>query len=204
MQEERKVNKIKKTICVLLSLMMIALPVAAGGFSAAAVSEESSGALVTVGYNPLSKDVGQALLDQETELPDRVDLRNFNGKNYVTPVKKQDPFGSCWAFGIAGAAEISFLHDNGLGVPAGEVNDLIDISEKYINWYMFHAITADDVELGCVPASQVGEGVDPSKMEETNMNAVYELGGNGAFASNFFASGFGPVDEDEEVDGSYP
>ena len=204
MQEERKVNKIKKPICVLLSLMMIALPVAAGGFSDAAVSEESSGALVTVGYNPLSKDVGQALLDQETELPDRVDLRNFNGKNYVTPVKKQDPFGSCWAFGIAGAAEISFLHDNGLGVPAGEVNDLIDISEKYINWYMFHAITADDVELGCVPASQVGEGVDPSKMEETNMNAVYELGGNGAFASNFFASGFGPVDEDEEVDGSYP
>ena len=66
MQEERKVNKIKKTICVLLSLMMIALPVAAGGFSAAAVSEESSGALVTVGYNPLSEDVGQALLDQET------------------------------------------------------------------------------------------------------------------------------------------
>ena len=204
LQEERRMNKIKKTICVLLSLMMIALPVAAGDFSAAAVSNESGGSFVTVGYNPLSDNIEQELLYNEDELPETVDLRNYNGKNYVTPVKKQDPFGSCWAFGIAGAAEISFLHDNGLGVPAGEVNDLIDISEKYINWYMFHAITEDDVELGCVPASQVGEGVDPSKQEETNMNAVYEFGGNGAFASNFFASGFGPVDEDEEVDGSYP
>ena len=121
--------------------MMIALPVAVGDFSAAAVSNESGGSFVTVGYNPLSEDIEQERLNDEGQLPDMVDLRNYNGKNYVTPVKKQDPFGSCWAFGIAGAAEISFLHDNGLGVPAGEVNDLIDISEKYINWYMFHAIT---------------------------------------------------------------
>ncbi|MBQ3418323.1 MAG: hypothetical protein IJH32_10900 [Ruminococcus sp.] len=200
--------KIKKFICVFLSLIPVVSIAAAGNFTAAAAAEETraydQAFFAASGYYPLSKTAEHRLLDQEDELPDQVDLRNFNGKNYVTPVKKQDPFGSCWAFGIAGAAEISFLHDNGLGVPAGEVNDLIDISEKYINWYMFHAITEDDTALGCVPASQVGEGVDPFKAEETNRNAVYEFGGNGGFASNFFASGFGPVDEDEEVDGSYP
>lgn len=38
-------------------------------------------------------------------LPAKLDLRDFNGKNYVTPVKQQAPFGTCWAFALAATAE---------------------------------------------------------------------------------------------------
>ena len=40
-------------------------------------------------------------------LPSKVDLRNYNGKNYVTPVKSQ-AFGDCWSFDISAAAESSY------------------------------------------------------------------------------------------------
>ena len=63
-------------------------------------------------FDPLSDEVRQEMLQKENELPDKVDLRDYDGKNYVTPVKFQNPFGSCWAFGIAAAAEISYLYDN--------------------------------------------------------------------------------------------
>ena len=36
------------------------------------------------------------------KLPSKVDLRNFEGKNYVTPVKTQW-FGDCWTFSLTGA-----------------------------------------------------------------------------------------------------
>ena len=51
-------------------------------------------------------------------LPAKLDLRDFNGKNYVTPVKQQAPFGTCRAFALAATAETSYLYANGLGVPA--------------------------------------------------------------------------------------
>ncbi|MEG2477624.1 hypothetical protein, partial [Gordonibacter sp.] len=33
----------------------------------------------------------------DLDLPPTFDLRNVEGKNYVTPVKLQNPWGSCWA-----------------------------------------------------------------------------------------------------------
>ena len=63
------------------------------------------------------------------DLPSSVDLRNYDGQNYVTPVKSQ-LFGDCWSFGISAAAEISYLYANGMGVPTGQVNEAVDFSEK--------------------------------------------------------------------------
>ena len=160
--------------------------------------------LLGADYNPQSEEVEQGMIDEAEALPDKIDLRDYNGQNYVTPVKRQDPFGSCWAFGIAAAAEISYLYDNDLGVPAGEVNNNVDFSEKYITWYMYHGITEDDVVKGAVRASQIGEGYDVSAAEALNGNAVYNLGGDSGYAPGFFASGFGPVEEDTYINGDYP
>ena len=96
---------------------------------------------------------------ETTTLPKRFDLRNVNGKNYVTPVKAQQPFNTCWAFATASIAETAYLYANDLGVPAGQVNDQIDLSEKYIAYYAYQPITKDDVSGTRIPASQVGDGV---------------------------------------------
>lgn len=136
-------------------------------------------------------------------LPSKVDLRNYEGKNYVTPVKRQKN-GDCWSFSLAGSAEIAYLFANDLGVPAGEVNDLVDFSEKYIAWYVYHGVTADDVVVGKVRSSQIGEGFDPSRAESSDKMAAYDFGGEFVHYANLFGSGFGPVDESVSVNGGYP
>lgn len=137
------------------------------------------------------------------DLPSSVDLRNYDGQNYVTPVKRQ-LFGDCWSFGISAAAEISYLYANDMGVPTGQVNDAVDFSEKYNVWYVYHDITDDDVILGKVRASQVGEGYDVSKAENKYADAVYTIGGAIYSGSNLYASGFAPVDESVSINGEYP
>ncbi|MBQ7521598.1 MAG: LPXTG cell wall anchor domain-containing protein, partial [Clostridia bacterium] len=138
------------------------------------------------------------------ELPSSLDLRNYNGKNYVTPDKLQTPFGTCWAFGAAAASESSYLFTNNLGVTAGEENNNVNFSEKYINWYTYHTLTKEEVTKGRVRSSQVGEGLDVSEAEKDNQNMVYYFGGSSHQAANLFASGFNPVDESVNVNGEYP
>lgn len=145
----------------------------------------------------------QSETESSNGLPSKIDLRNYNGKNYVTPAKKQI-FGDCWAFATTGAAEIAYLYANDLGVPAGEVNDTVDFSEKYIAWYVYHSITEDDVTPGKIRKSQVGEGYDVSNAESESSDAVYIFGGGGVTGANLFAAGFLPVDEKVSVNSEYP
>ena len=208
----------KRFISIILSLLLIASIGTLSAFSAAANDPDSGKDrvperlkydldLATVGdddFAPASQEDEYDMIAQAEQLPSSIDLRDYNGLNYVTPVKFQNPFGTCWAFGIAAASEISFLYANGLGVPAGEENNTVDFSEKYISWYMYHAITEDDVMTGAVRASQVGEGFDVTEAESEDINAVYSFGGFASYASNFFASGHGPVTEDYPIDDSYP
>jgi len=208
----------KKTLSVTLAFVLLMSVWSFSGISAAAEDQEVCDILTIIeaqpeiapllygieDYSPQSGKVEDDILDEADALPSAIDLRNYNGKNYVTPVKNQSPFGSCWSFGIAAAAEISYLYDNDLGVPAGEVNDQVDFSEKYITWYLYHAITEQDVVKGSTRASQIGEGYDVSEAESANPTAVYDFGGNSGSAPNFFASGFGPVDEGTVINGEQP
>ena len=52
-------------------------------------------------------------------LPDEYDLRDVDGKSYVTPVKSQNPWSTCWAFATDAALESSMLMQ---GVAADEVD----------------------------------------------------------------------------------
>ena len=161
---------------------------------------------ITVVLSGCSKSVDDTqdfeIVDTQ-KLPSKVDLRDYNGKNYVTPVKTQ-LFGDCWSFSLAGAAEISYLFSNDMGVPAGEENKQVDFSEKYISWYLFHGVTQDDAVKGKVRKSQVGEGFDPSEAENDFKMTAYIIGGPFIHDANFFSAGFGPVDESVQVNGEYP
>ena len=45
--------------------------------------------------------IATSSLTDEDELPSSFDLRNVEGKNFVTPVKDQDSTGLCWSFARA-------------------------------------------------------------------------------------------------------
>lgn len=174
----------KKILLIILFLVLLTSPLAA-------CNKEGSGQ---------SSDTPE--ISAASNLPSSVDLRNYNGKNYVTPVKTQ-LFGDCWAFSIAAASEISYLYANDLGVPAGEENNNVNFSEKYLSWYVYNGITKEDVTIGKVPASQVGEGYDLSELVKEDADAVFFFGGQGYAGENCFASGFLPVDENASVNGEY-
>ena len=168
----------KKTVCTVLTAVLVLSAVSMGVLSAAA--------------------------EDASALPTSIDLRNYNGKNYVTPVKLQSPMGTCWAFGAVAAAETSYLFTNDLGTPAGEANNTVDFSEKYIGWYVYHTITEEEVVKGKVRSSQVGEGLDVSTVAEEDPNMIYNFGGSANCGTNLFAAGFYPVDESVSVDDEYP
>ena len=187
----------KKAIAVLLSGFVLASAATgcAGSGSSGGDESKATADSATSQTEPVKADVGK--------LPAKFDLRNVDGKNYVTPVKCQR-WGDCWTFALAGAAESAYLYANDMGVPAGEKNEQVNFSEKYIAWYMFHGMTKDDIVKGKVRASQVGEGFDPKEAEEENELTPYFIGGPFVQTANLFGCGFGPVDESVSVKNEYP
>ena len=139
-------------------------------------------------------------VSQEDTLPSKFDLRNVNGKNYVTPVKMQNPFNTCWAFATAAAAETSYLYTNDMGVAAGQVNDKADFSEKYLAYFAYQPITKEDVSGSRIPASQVGEGVYVSDNAAEVLNKL----GKQCTGADVLARFGGPVGENDKVGDETP
>ena len=119
--------------------------------------------------------------------PESFDLRNVDtdddgtgDTSYVTPVKFQNPFGTCWGFAAIAAAESSILGDNLTTYNA----DTLDLSEKHLVYFVGNAI--DDPNN-----SQYGEGTHAAK--GVTLQEKLNGGGMPFFATSLFASGIGPV-----------
>jgi len=81
------------------------------------------------------------------EFPSSLDLRDFNGRNVVSPIADQKEFPVCWAFSVIKAAEISYA--TVIGYDYNEYEELLDLSERHLVWF-----TGTAVEDG----PQAGEG----------------------------------------------
>lgn len=120
-----------------------------------------------------------------TALPERFDLRD---RGVVTPVKLQNPWGTCWSFAAISAAETSILST--MGSTYRETG--LDLSERHLCWYVDKPVTED------ISASQAGEGITVYN-QDAGANYIFTLGGKELCAATLFAQGIGPVSEE-----SYP
>ena len=83
---------------------------------------------------PIETNDSPVPLLKDTAIPPKYDLRNVNGKSYVTSVKNQSPYGTCWAHASIGAIESNMLM-KGLGTQ--------DLSEMHLAWFTFRLYPKD-------------------------------------------------------------
>jgi len=65
-------------------------------------------------------------LASDLEAPSSFDWRNSGGQNWITPVKNQNPCGSCWAFSAIGVTEALY------NIYTGNPNLDLDLSEQFL------------------------------------------------------------------------
>ncbi|MCR5160702.1 MAG: hypothetical protein K6C06_02930 [Lachnospiraceae bacterium] len=126
--------------------------------------------------------------------PEKFDLRE---RETVTPVKLQNPWGTCWSFATIAASETSIL--NSLGLTAEEYKEKygeeLDFSEKHLAWFTANALPElDAYPEGQYPfeEAQAGEGLHVPEDITTN---PYNFGGNYWLSTASFASGIGILKE---------
>ena len=112
-------------------------------------------------------------------LQSHFDLRDLG---LVTPVKSQNPWSSCWAFGGISAAEISIL--TALGTTYKDYP--LDLSERHLIYFALRPVTKPD------SPSQAGEGLHTF---DDSPNAAFAAGGFPALVTTLFGQGVGPVEE---------
>ena len=122
------------------------------------------------------------LTGQSDGLPASFDLRDVDGVSYVTPVKNQRPFGTCWGFASTSVAETSIL-GQGLWYPGIDASNL-DLSEKQLAYFTHTHITDPN-------NPQYGEGMYNANGGSA---AADTYGGGSPFmAANAYATGIGPT-----------
>ena len=116
-----------------------------------------------------------------TAFPAKFDLRD---RGVVTPVKNQNPWGTCWAFAAISAAESSILTK--MGKTYAETG--LDLSERHLAWYVASPVTEN------ISKTQATEGLYLYN-QEAGPNHIYTFGGTYESAATLFAQGIGPVAE---------
>lgn len=121
----------------------------------------------------------------DANFPSKFDLRD---RGVVTPVKMQNPFGTCWAFAATAATETSILTK--LSMTYAETG--LDLSERYLSWYVARPVTEN------INKSQVGEGLNIYNTE-AGPNHIHNFGGREECAATLYAQGIGP-----QLESDYP
>ena len=137
----------------------------------------------TAGYlmkNDQGRIIKQEVTDESSEtFPEKFDLRD---KGVVTPVKFQNPWGTCWGFSAIAAAETSIL--SSMGKTYEETG--LDLSEHQLTYFVNTYLNDG--------SSQDGEGIH--MYEEYEGSEELNTGNEMFAATSVFSMGIGVVDED--------
>ena len=101
---------------------------------------------------------------------------------YVTSIKNQNPYGTCWAFSFIAASEASLVKE-GKGISEG--NGAIDLSELQLAYFLSHSVIDP---LG-------GTAGDKFSIKGSSVNAFLDAGGNQKCATYRAANWYGLVKE---------
>ncbi len=171
--KKKKSHKLRNVLLIVGGVVVI-------GFAALMLMPESETTMEDVVLALYDEDekvvVEREPSDESTgDFPEQFDLRDYG---YVTPVKDQNPWGSCWVFGTVAAAETSIL--SGLDQTYEETG--LDLSEHQIGYFSGTALSDG--------SSQDGEGMH-TLFDVSPMDA----GGTTAEATTLLASGVGIAPE---------
>lgn len=141
-------------------------------------------------YNFATSEDAALAAQDAGDLPAAFDMRD---KGWVTPVKFQNPFGTCWGFAAIAASESSIL-SSGLAQPEDlDEFGLLDLSEKHLAYFVTQPVDDKD-------SSQYGEGIAFRKGMSTQDK--FNVGGEFLQATSLFSSGIGPDLENREYPAS--
>jgi len=108
-------------------------------------------------------------------IPAVYDSRNVNGKCYITPVRDQNPYGTCWSFAAIACVEANLIKN-------GYADLNLDLSERHAIYFSNHSVPD---ELG-------NSGNDISYYAGSDL---YMAGGNAIQVSRSMAAWKGAVEE---------
>ncbi|MBO4211211.1 MAG: hypothetical protein J5878_00960, partial [Oscillospiraceae bacterium] len=176
---------LKKLTALLLAALLIV-----SVFPAAALAAPNESTNETpFGYIPMIHHGGRALTNQylsdpsaasntRATLPSSYDSRNYG---YITPVRNQNPYGTCWTFGTMASVE-AYMIKHGIisGDTGAAATTAMDLSESHLAW--FNYTNAYD-KLGML----TGDSSKPVG------DTFLDLGGNGAMSTYTLMRWEGPA-----------
>ena len=137
---------------------------------------------------------GKGSDETEAVFPAQFDLRDVDGQCYVTPVRSQAPFGTCWSFATAAALETGIL-GAGLKGANGEKADYatLDLSEKQLAWFSAMPLREEG-------NPQYGEGQFIADfITRDSLVSFMNRGGNEVFSTVSIVQGIGPAHESDSA-----